>query len=224
MIMEPIHLEPVLSFLSELSTHNNKAWFEQNRDSYETAKTEFERFVNALIDEFRGPDGLEDLTAKDCISRIYRDLRFSKDKSPYHTHMWASIAPGGKKMTRMGYHVAIHPGGHSMLAGGMYDPSPEQLARFRQSIDEDARDFKKVMNHKELLDYFGGIGGDKVKTVPQGYDLSNPEIELLKYKQVVVMRSFTDQQVQASNFLDVVIQGCRVMRPFLNYFDVLFSD
>ncbi len=222
--MKTFNLEPVLGFLTELSTHNNKAWFDQNRETYENAKAEFERFVNALIDEFRGPDGLEDLTAKDCISRIYRDIRFSKDKTPYHTHMWASIAPGGKRMTRMGYHVAIHPGGHSMLAGGMYEPSPEQLARYRQSIDEDASEFKKVMNNKALLDYFGGIGGDRVKTVPQGFDRSNPEIELLKYKQVVVMRQFSDQQVLASDFFDLVVNGCQVMRPFLNYFDRLWSD
>ncbi len=217
--METIHLEPVVTFLNDLSSHNNKPWFEQNRAAYETARAEFERFVEAIIDEFRMVDKLEDLTAKDCISRIYRDLRFSKDKTPYHTHMWASIAPGGKKVTRMGYHLAIHPQGRSMLAGGMWEPSPEQLAHYRQAIDEDAGEFKKIIANKDLIDYFGGIGGDKVKTVPQGYDPSNPEIELLKYKQVVVMRNFSDQQVLASSFLEQVIEGCRAMRPLLDYLD-----
>ncbi len=114
MTMDKVNLEPVLTFLNDISNHNNKNWFDQNRQAYETAKAEFERFVDLLIDEFRVPDDLQDLSAKDCVSRIYRDIRFSKDKSPYKTNMWATIAPGGKKATRMGYHFAIQPQGRSM--------------------------------------------------------------------------------------------------------------
>jgi uncharacterized protein (TIGR02453 family) len=217
--MDKVNLEPTLSFLSNLNNHNNKTWFEENRHEYETAREAFESFVNLLIDEFRVSDDLQDLIAKDCISRIYRDLRFSKDKSPYHTHMFATIAPGGKKTMRMGYHVAIHPQDRSILAGGMWEPSPEQLANFRQTIDKNASEFKKVANAKALTAYFGGIGGDKLKTAPQGYDRSHPEIELLQYKQVVVMHNFTDQQVLANDFFDQVVKGCHAMRPFLDYLD-----
>jgi uncharacterized protein (TIGR02453 family) len=216
--MDQINLKPVLAFLDELSKNNNKAWFEENKAAYETARREFENFTEALIDEFRISDNLQDLTAKDCISRIYRDIRFSKDKSPYKSNLWATIAPGGKKGMHNGYHISIQPHGRSILAGGMYEPMPEQLARFRQWIDEDAREFKEIITEQAFVDYFGGIEGDKVKTAPQGYDRNHPEIELLRLKQVVVVRHFTDQQVLADDFLDLVIKGCRVLRPFLDYF------
>ncbi len=217
--MNKINLEPTLTFLADLSTHNNKTWFDQNRQAYETARDAFESFTNALIDEFRVSDDLQDLSAKDCISRIYRDIRFSKDKSPYKTNMWATIAPGGKKTMRLGYHVAIQPQGRSILAGGMWEPTTEQLANFRQAIDHHAAEFKQIASDKALLDYFGGIEGEKLKTAPQGYDRSHPEIQLLQYKQVVVVHYFTDQLVLANDFFDRVVIGCHAMRPFLDYLD-----
>jgi uncharacterized protein (TIGR02453 family) len=217
--MENINLEPVLTFLTDLNTHNNKAWFEQNRAVYEVARSEFEHFTNRLIDEFRVSDDLGDLAAKDCISRIYRDIRFSKDKSPYKTNMWASIAPGGKRNMHHGYHVSIQPKDRSILAGGLYEPSTEQLTRFRNSIVDGAEEFKEIISEKGLVEYFGGIEGEKLKTAPQGFDKNHPEIELLKLKQIVVVRYFTDQQVMSGGFLDLVIAGCKLMRPFLDYFD-----
>jgi uncharacterized protein (TIGR02453 family) len=221
--MDAINLEPVLSFLTDLSQHNNKAWYEQNRPAYEAAKVAFERFTNNLIDEFRVVDNLGNLTAKECISRIYRDLRFSKDKTPYQTHMWATIAPGGKKAMRMGYHVSIQPQGQSILAGGLWESTTEQLNRFRQSIDEDPSDFKGIISTKPFLDYYGGIKGDKLKTAPQGYDRAHPDIDLLQLKQVVVVRYFTDQEVLAKDFPDKVVVGCRVMRPFLDYMNLILE-
>jgi uncharacterized protein (TIGR02453 family) len=217
--MDKINLEPILTFLTNLSNNNNKTWFDQNRQEYETARDAFESFIDLLIDEFRVTDDLQDLTAKDCISRIYRDIRFSKDKSPYKTNMWATIAPGGKKTMRMGYHIAIQPQGRSILAGGMWEPTTEQLVHFRQAIDQNAAEFKQITSEKALLDYFGGIEGEKLKTAPQGYDRSHPEIELLQYKQVVVVHYFTDKQVLANDFLDQVVSGCQAMRPFLDYLD-----
>jgi uncharacterized protein (TIGR02453 family) len=219
--MDKIDLASVLVYLDKLSTNNNKAWFEENKAAYEAAKAEFEKFTEALIDEFRISDNLYGLTAKDCISRIYRDLRFSKDKSPYKSNLWATIAPGGKKGIHMGYHISIQPHGRSILAGGLHEPQPEQLARFRRSIDEDATEFKQIIAETAFVEYFGGIEGDKLKTAPQGYDQSHPEIELLRFKQVVVVRYFSDEQVIAEDFLDLVIRGCRVMRPFLDYFQAI---
>ncbi len=217
--MNSINLVPVLDFLADLSQHNNKSWFEQNRSAYETAREQFERFTTYLIDEFRVADNLGNLTAKDCISRIYRDLRFSKDKTPYQTHMWAAIAPGGKKSTRMGYYVSIDPQGQSMVAGGMWQPTTEQLIRFRQSIDEDPSEFKQLISAKAFVDYFGGIEGERLKTAPQGYDRSHPELELLQLKQVIVHRNFSDNEVLAKDFPEKVVAGCRVMRPLLDYLD-----
>jgi uncharacterized protein (TIGR02453 family) len=217
--MDKIDLEPILTFLADISNNNNKTWFDQNHQAYETARYAFERFTNMLIDEFRVSDDLQDLTAKDCISRIYRDIRFSKDKSPYKTNMWATIAPGGKKATRMGYHFAIQPHGRSLIASGMWEPSTEQLSRFRHAIDQDAAEFKKITNAKAFIDFFGGIEGEKLKTAPQGYDRTHPEIELLQYKQILVAHHFTDEQVLADDFFHQVVAGCRTMRPLVDYLD-----
>ena len=216
---DTVDLGPVLYFLDELRGHNNKPWFDQNRAQYEQARKHFEQFIDLIIDEFRVADGLQDLSARDCISRIYRDIRFSKDKSPYKTNMWATIAPGGKKTMRMGYHVALQPGGQSIIAGGMWEPSTEQLTKFRESIDRDASQFKRIIRSKSFTDTFGRLEGEKLKTAPQGYDKTHPEIDLLKMKQIIVVHYFTDNQVMASDFLDNVIKVCLAMRPFLDYLD-----
>ena len=216
-----INFEPVLSFLNELSKHNNKPWFDQNRERYEKAREMFELFINFLIDEFRASDDLQDLTAKECISRIYRDIRFSKDKSPYKTNMWATIAPGGKKATRMGYHIALQPQGHSLVAGGMWEPRSEQLVKFRQVINHDASPFKEIIQARSFVDNFGQIEGEKLKTAPQGYDRTHPEIDLLQYKQIAAIHYYTDSQVLSNNFPDQVISNCRAMRPFLDYLNNL---
>jgi uncharacterized protein (TIGR02453 family) len=213
----PTNLEPVLNFLNDLSKHNNKPWFDQNRAVYENARELFEQFINVIIDEFRAPDDLQDLSAKDCISRIYRDIRFSKDKTPYKTNMWATVAPGGKKATRMGYHIALQPQGRSLLAGGMWEPSSEHLVKFRQAIAEDASEFKKLTRAKSFIDNFSKVEGEKLKTAPQGYDRTHPEIELLQFKQIVVVHYYSDDQVLANDFPEQVISGCRAMRPFLDY-------
>lgn len=216
-----IDLASVLSFLDELRQNNNKPWFDQHRARYEQARGHFEHFIDLIIDEFRVADGLQDLSARDCISRIYRDIRFSKDKSPYKTNMWATIASGGKKTMRMGYHVALQPGGQSIIAGGMWEPSSEQLSKFRESIDRDASQFKRIIHNQAFTDAFGKLEGERLKTAPQGYDKTHPEIDLLQMKQVMVVHYFTDSQVQASDFLSHVISGCRAMRPFLDYLDQL---
>ncbi len=214
---KPPQLEQVLNFLSDLSMHNNKPWFDLNREAYEKAREQFERLIDIIIDEFRAPDGLQDLTARDCISRIYRDIRFSKDKSPYKTNMWATIAPGGKKSMHMGYHIAVQPNGRSLIAGGMWEPSSEQLAKFRQAIDQDAARFKTIIHAKPFVDYFGEVEGEKLKTAPQGYDRTHPEIELLQLKQIMIVHHYPDRQVAAADFSQQVVTGCRAMRPFLDY-------
>jgi uncharacterized protein (TIGR02453 family) len=217
-------LEPVLRFLAELSQNNQKAWFDQHRPDYESARGAFERLVNELIDEFRVSDGLQSLTARDCMPRINRDIRFSKDKSPYKTNLGAYIAPGGWKSVmaaRSGYYLSIEPGGRSMVAGGLHMPTPEQLSYFRQEIDQDASEFKALTNSPDFVTAFGAVGGERLKTAPQGYDRSHPEIALLQLKQVTVTHNFTDPQVLALDFAAQAASLCRAMRPFLDYLDRL---
>ena len=131
----------IVDFLKALEKNNNREWFQQNRDWYEKAKTEFELFVNSLLHELRLIDpGLSLISAKDCIFRIYRDVRFSKDKTPYRYHLAFSIGPGGRQLTEPGYYVHFEPG-NNFIAGGIYRPEPEKLAAIRQEIDYNEKEF-----------------------------------------------------------------------------------
>jgi uncharacterized protein (TIGR02453 family) len=214
-----LNLKPILTFLDGLRSHNDKAWFDQNRPAYEDKRKTFEQFIDHLIDEFRDSDHLQGLSSKDCIFRINRDVRFSKDKSPYKTNFAAVIGPGGRKETHQGYYISIEPQGRSMAAGGLYMPNPEQLTRFRQAIDRNAAGFKKITRAQAFIEYFGAVEGERLKTAPQGYDRAHPEIELLQLKQVTVVHHFTDKEIVARDFHTQVVTVFRAMKPFLNYID-----
>jgi len=216
-----IDLTPTLDFLDELRVHNHKAWFDQNRPAYEVARETFERFIATIIDEFRAADQLRELAAKDCIFRMNRDVRFSKDKSPYKTNFGALIGPGGRKSMQEGYYISIEPRGLSLIAGGWYMPEGAQLAKFRKAIDRDASGLKKIMRAKAFVQHFGTLEGEKLKTAPQGYDREHPEIELLRLKQITVMEHLSDEAVLAPDFPRRTVAACRAMRPFLNYLDGL---
>ena len=130
---------PILDFLDKLAQNNYKGWFDSNRAEYELAREIFNQFVDYLIDELRVSDNLQGLTAKECVTRIFRDIRFSRDKSPYHTNFSAIIGPGGKKSLMQSYYVHIQPHDQSIIAGGLHMPTPGQLDRFRQAIDRHCR-------------------------------------------------------------------------------------
>jgi uncharacterized protein (TIGR02453 family) len=134
-----VDLKPVLDFLSGIQKNNNKAWFEKNRPAYEKARGQFEEFIDRLIISFGPVENLGGITAKDCVMRIYRDIRFSKDKSPYKVSMSASIGPGGKRSRRLTYYLHLEPHGASMIAGGLHEPDSAQLSRFREAIEHDAK-------------------------------------------------------------------------------------
>ena len=221
--MKDIDLKPVFDFLNGLKGHNNKAWFEEHRAAYEIARGNFEAFVDQLIGEYGKTEDLGGITAKDCVMRIYRDVRFSKDKSPYKTNMSASIAPGGKKSTSQGYYLHVQPHDESMIAGGLHMPTPEQLARFRTAIDRDATPFKAIINDKEFKKYFGALGGEKVKTVPQGYGRDHPEIELLRFKEIVVVHRLADEMVLSPKFSTHAIKTFTAMKPFLDYLNTILK-
>jgi uncharacterized protein (TIGR02453 family) len=221
--MQPsLDLKPILHFLDELGQNNNKVWFDAHRPAYESTRKTFEQFINDLIDEFRAPDHLQDLTARECSARIYRDIRFSKDKSPYKKNYGAIVAPGGWRTDAFGYYVSIQPGGQSMVAGGLYSPTAEQLYRFRQMIAKDAAPFKKITQAKEFVTTFGAVAGDRLKTAPKGFDREHPEISLLRLKQITALHPFTDAEVLANDFEEKVIEVCQAMRPFLDYLAGIF--
>jgi uncharacterized protein (TIGR02453 family) len=162
--------------------------------------------------------------AKDCVMRIFRDVRFSKDKSPYRSSMGASIGPGGRRSTRMAYYLHVEPGDKSMIAGGLYMPESAQLNAFRQAIDRDASKFRKIVNDKEFKKVFGSIDeNEKLKTAPQGYPKDHPDIDLLRLKQITVARMFTDKEVLSPQFVPQAIKTFTVMKPFLDYFNEILG-
>jgi uncharacterized protein (TIGR02453 family) len=215
----PYQFGTVLGFLDELSRNNNRAWFEQHRPDYQAARAAFERFVDAIIDEFRASDQLEGLSARECIARIFRDIRFSKDKTPYKTNLAALIAPGGWRGSAFGYYLSVAPNDQTFAAGGLHEPKPEQLERFRQAIDRDASAFKKAIQAHSFVASFGAVEGERLKTAPRGYDRAHPEIGLLQLKQIMAFHRFTDREVLAVDFREKVLDTCRAMRPFLDYLE-----
>ncbi len=220
-----VDLAPVLNFLDELARNNNKAWFEAHRPAYDTARSAFEQLIEEVIDEFRVLDHLQGLTAKECTARIYRDIRFSKDKSPYKKAMGAVVAPGGWRSTSLvGYYIHIEPHGQSMVAGGMHEPTPRQLDRFRSAVASDAAEFMALTSARTFVDTFGAVEGDRLKTAPRGYDPAHPQIALLQLKQVLVARRFADAEVTASGFVGQVLVTCRAMRPFLEYLQGIMGE
>jgi len=210
-------LHTALRFLADLADNNTRPWFEANRGRYEEAMGQFESLVAALLTGVGKWEDLEGLTPKDCIMRIYRDVRFSRDKRPYKTGFGAGIAPGGRKSGRMGYHLHLGPGGATMVAGGLWDPTPLQLAGFRNAIVKDAAPFTKILAAASFRKHFGTLTGDSLKTAPRGYPADHPHVDLLRRTQVCVSETFADSQVTSPEFPRLALQSMKAMKPFLDY-------
>ncbi|CAN5530583.1 DUF2461 domain-containing protein [soil metagenome] len=207
-----------LEFLSKLSKNNTKEWFDKNRPVYELAKTNFKEFVNELIiSTAKFDSSIKHLEPKDCIFRINRDVRFSKNKAPYKNNFGAILSPGGKKGFEAGYYLQIQTGA-SFIAGGMWQPPTPQITAIRQEIDYNADEFKKIIGAKEFKKQFGELSEeDKLKSVPRGYDKTHPEIELLKFKSYIAVHNLRDADVLSKNFLKHCNEVMKAMQP-LNVF------
>ena len=207
-------METTLKFLKQLAKNNQKEWFDANRKTYETSKAEFEAIVKSVIDKSVLFDPkLAGLEAKKCLFRINKDVRFSKDKSPYKLNMGASINPGGKKSEIPGYYIHVEPG-KSFLAGGSYQPMPDVLAAIRQEIDYNTAEFKKLLNAKDFKTYFKELEQEgKLKTAPKGYDKNHPEISLLQHKNFIMVHQLKDEDVLNKNFPAYAAKVFKAMLP-----------
>jgi len=204
-------------FLKELKANNDRDWFNAHKDQYMMAKDEFDAFINALIAEISKFDpSIAHFTAKDCVFRIYRDVRFSKDKSPYKTHFGAHITSAPKKSeihTRAGYYIHIEPGA-SMLAGGAYLPESKWLRAIREKIFNETNEFKKIINNSTFRKYFGTVEGEKLQRAPKDFPPDHPEIELLKQKSFLATHNMNDETVLDSDFLKYGARAFRSLYPF----------
>jgi len=205
----------VFGFLSGLAENNNREWFLQNKRSYEEAKAGVEAFMHSLIPAIAVFDeSVKFVEAKDCIFRIFRDVRFSKDKSPYKVNMGAWITPRGRKGPGPGYYIHFQPG-ESFLAAGVYMPEPDQLKRIRKEIYYNASEFKSILKGKELKKYCKGLSDfEKAKTPPRDFPKDFPDIDLLKYRHYTVLFSLKDEVVLSEKFHETVLKVFREMQPF----------
>ena len=209
----------ILPFLKALKKNNNKEWFDANRKTYEIAKKEMQDFTTATIKELSKSDpSIAHLTYKDCLFRINRDVRFSKDKSPYKTNFGMYICAGGKKSMMAGYYLHIEPGA-SFIGGGLYMPMPEQLGKVRQEIDYNLEDFEKIISSKPFVKHYGGLneGDDKLTRVPKGYEADNPAAEYLKHKSFIVMKPITDKEVLDKKLMPETIKAFQALKPLVNF-------
>ncbi len=212
-----LHLKPTLDFLLALQANNNKPWFQAHHAEYDAARQHFEDYVDRFIQEFRSVEDFEDLSAKDCTFRIYRDVRFAKDKAPYKPNMGASVALGGKRSLRAPYYIHIEPPDKSFLAGGIYMPAPDQLAAIRQAIDRQPAQLKAALSGRPFKKYFGALSGEKLKTPPRGYASDHPEIELLKYKQFITSYALTDKDILAPRLVARTVEVFAALKPLLDF-------
>ena len=208
-----------LKFLKGLKKNNNKPWFEKNKNSYLAAKDDIEQLTGQLLNGLGKTDkSIADLKAKDCQFRIYRDVRFSKDKTPYKTNMGAWMNKGGKKINSAGYYFHCEPG-HSFIAGGFYLPMPPELNKIRQEIDYNFDEWKKIINNKNFKKYFvkGVEGIESLSRPPKGYDDTNPAIEFLKMKSFIVTHQLTDTDIQSKTLVKEVLKTYEAMKPFIDF-------
>ena len=212
----PESLRDTLDFLRDLRANNSRAWFEQNRKRYDAARGHFELFISDLISGFGGIEDLGSISANDCIYRIYRDVRFSPDKTPYKTHMAAVIGDGGRKSLGRSYYLQIAPD-DSWVGGGFYAPSSDQLAKVRRSIADDPGELEAIIHEPDFVRYFGELEGESLKTAPMGYTRDHPAIDLLRRKQYLAGTSLGDAEVLAPDLTARVLTLCRALKPFLTY-------
>ncbi|HEV7380675.1 MAG TPA: DUF2461 domain-containing protein [Dyadobacter sp.] len=212
-----------LQFLKDLITNNNREWFQNNRKRYDEAKANVEQLTAYLIKEVQTFHDLGNLQVKDCLFRINRDVRFSKNKDPYKSNLAIAIGAGGRSSGKIDYYLHIQPDGQSFLGGGMWSPTTEQLARYRQEIDYNAQELKNIIEVKEFKAYFPEIQGESLKTAPKGYAKDHPELDLLKRKQMFFAHNYTDKEVTAKNFGEEVVKGIRLLKPYCDYMNYILD-
>ena len=208
-----------IKFLEDLQHNNNRPWFEKNRTKYETAKEDFQSMVTALIPTiatFDEPIG--NLATKDCTFRINRDVRFSKNKSPYKNNMAAYFSRGGKKASVAGYYFHCEPG-KSYAAGGFYSPMPIELGKLRQEIDYNFDEWKKIISDSAFMNYFpDGVDGiESLVRPPKGYDETNPAIYYLKMKNFIVSKPFTDKELQCKTLIPDIAKVFETMKKMIDF-------
>ncbi|MGF1556375.1 DUF2461 domain-containing protein [Paucihalobacter sp.] len=210
----------LFQFLTELNENNNRDWFNDNKTKFQKIQGQFKIVFNQLLTQMKVHDDIENLK----IFRIYRDVRFSKNKLPYKTHMSAALHRR-KPQLRGGYYVHLAPNNESFIAVGFWDPNKDDLFRIRKELEMDASEFKSIIHQTELKKLWGNLEGESLKTAPRDFDKEHPDIELIRMKQFIFTKTFTDQEVMHEDFIHTVNQSFKAIRPFFDLMsDVLTTN
>ena len=216
MTMIPKH---TLSFLSDLKQNNNREWFETHKSEFKAIESDIKKLGEAITVQMNASDRIE----KTKLFRVYRDVRFSKDKTPYKTH-FAIAFHREKPALRGGYYLRIAPG-ESFIAAGFWDPNKDDLFRIRKELEVDADEYRSHIEAPEFIAIWGRNMGEAVKTAPKGFSKEHPAIELIRFKQHLFSHPFTDEEVMASDFTQQVVSCFEAIRPFFDYMsNVLTTD
>jgi len=208
-----------IKYITDLSRNNNRTWFEDHRNQYELAQRNAKDFMASLSLELNKHDRIE----KSKLFRIYRDVRFSKDKTPYNPGFRMSFARE-KPYLRGGYFLGIRPK-ETFLGAGFWNPAPADLKLIRDHIAQDDKPLRKLLKAKKFVDTFGYIQGDQVKSCPRGFSKDHPAIDLLRFKQLIVSKVYAKTETTAGGFAKQVARDFKVIRPFFDYMsDILGHD
>lgn len=211
----------VFTFFKKLEKNNNRDWFNENKPEFKAIEGEVKLFYNALFENLNKHDDIDKLK----IFRIYRDVRFSKNKLPYKTHFGGSFHRA-KPRLRGGYYLHIQPNNESFIATGFWDPAKEDLLRIRKEFEMDDSEIRDILADVNFNSFWGDtFVGDEVKTAPKGFNKAHKAIDLIKKKQYIFTKKYTDQEVLDANFLNEVNTSFKAVRPFFDYMsDVLTTD
>jgi uncharacterized protein (TIGR02453 family) len=210
-----------LDFLKDLKQNNSREWFNKNKPAYEDSKQEFHELVDHITHLMGDFDELD--MSKVKVFRIYRDIRFSKDKTPYQCSWRASFGRAGANR-RGGYYLKIEPD-NSCILGGFFGPEPGDMLHIRKQLQFQHERLSSILQEEKFKNVFGSLQGDKVKTAPKGFSKVDPAIEFLKFKQLLVRHDFTDEEVQSADFPKKVAEGFQRMLPFFDFMtEILTTD
>ncbi len=202
-------------FLSDLKKNNNRDWFNEHKPRYQQAHQNVADFMDALIGEMKKVDNIENESGKKSMFRIYRDVRFSKDKSPYKPSLSGSLKRATKWL-RGGYYVHIEPE-NVFLGVGFWNPNPADLKLIRDELAHDADPLRAILNNSEFKATWGELKGEQVKTAPKGFAKDHPNIDLIRFKSFTFMKSFSDEEAQSEDFIFDVVKAFLAIRPFFDY-------
>lgn len=212
-----------ITFLQNLNTNNTRDWFADNKEWYLQAQSNMIAFVDELIQLMNEHDAIENISGKKSLYRIYNDVRFSKDKSPYKPRFAFSLKRA-TKLKRGGYYMNIEPG-NSYLACGFFSPNPADLKRLRKDIELNPDEWQTILKSKSITDNFAELTGNKVPTFPKGFTKDHEAIDLIRHKQFILRHNFTDKEILQPGFVEKVNAVFQSVRPFFDYLSsVLTTD